>query len=326
MTWNGADNATLGFGAIFVLTEDTHTWRVQGLRKAAELVDLDLTVPIQPRKTDKEVYDYLQGDKLSDHLDNAKAVMSYIALLQQFIDTGYETALFFEDDVDFSIMIREQMSVLADAISAPDTNTSNLLDPYSKASWDILWLGHFGIEFTEKTQISNYEDPHALPWAALTSTFNNYYQQQGQSGSTQQQLAHNIAPLSTYAWATTRSHAQLLVEELASIRAQKFDVYLHIQCRGLRQRCVAPIPELMHHHRVSGSQSIGRPGIASTTEGLTWWQNLLNRGRRESLDWWRDATKHTYNVEWSARCNAAQSGKRLGDRWQCLPKDERSEI
>jgi hypothetical protein len=31
LLWNGADNATLGFGGIIVLTENTRTWRVQGL-------------------------------------------------------------------------------------------------------------------------------------------------------------------------------------------------------------------------------------------------------------------------------------------------------
>jgi hypothetical protein len=333
ITWNGADNSTLGFGGIFVLTENTHTWRVQGLRKAAELVGLELTVPVQTPKSVKDVHNYLKTDKLESHVDSVKATLNYINLLQQFIDTGSETALFVEDDVDFSIMIKAQMSTLAATLSESEANTNDPVDPYRKANWDVLWLGHFGIEFTEQTRISHYEDPHALPWKALTSTFNNYYQQQeateSQSGSSKQQVAHKVAPLSTYAWATTRSHAQWLLEELGSTPAEEFDVYLHIQCRGLRQRCVAPIPELMHHHKVSGSKSIGKPGIPSSTEGLTWWQSILSKmskRKTEGLGWWRDTTKHTYNIEWSARCNAAESGKRLGDRWQCLPKDEHAEI
>jgi hypothetical protein len=325
LLWNGADNATLGFGGIIVLTENTRTWRVQGLLRAAELVGLSLTVPVQMPKTEQDVHDYLKGDKLDSHVDSVKATLNYIALLQQFIDTGYETALFLEDDIDFSLMIRTQMLILADAMSS---NTSDPLDPYSKADWDVLWLGHYGVEFTEQTQISHYVDPHALPWASLTSKFNNYYQQQvpaeRDSGSSTQQLARNIAPMSSYAWATTRTHAKWLVDELTSSHAQEFDVRLHIHCRGLRQRCVAPIPELMHHHRVSGSKSIGKAGITSSKERLGWWQSWLSHG--QNIDWWRDATKHTYNIEWSARCNAAKSGERSGDRWQCLPKDEHAEL
>lgn len=326
-TCHGAGNTTLGFGGVFVLTENTNTWRIQGLRKAAALVGLDLTVFVQTSKTGKDVQDYLKDDKLDCHIDYVKATLNYLALLQQFIDSGHETGLFIEDDVDFSVMIKAQMTSLASTISASQINTS---DPYNKADWDVLWLGHYGLEFTEKTQISHYEDPHALPWKSLKSNFNNYYQQQEAaakaSGQSKQQLAHNVAPLSTYAWATTRTHAQWLLEELRSTRVQKLDVGLHILCRGLRQRCFAPVPELMHHHKVSGSKSIGKAGIFSSSEGLTWWQRISDRNRGEGLDWWRDATKHTYNIEWSARCNAAESGERSGDRWQCLPKDEHAEL
>jgi hypothetical protein len=329
-TWNGADNSTLGFGGIFVLTENTHTWRVQGLQKAAALVGLDLTVLVQTPKTEKDVEDYLKGDELDCHIDFVKATLSYLNLLQQFIGTGLETGLFVEDDVDFSIMIRSQMTILADTLSTSEANSSDPSDPYKRADWDVLWLGHFGLEFTEQTRISHYTDPHALPWSSVKSNFNNYYQQQEaaekQSGQTSQQVAHNVAPLSTYAWATTRTHAQWLVDELTSTRAKKFDVGLHILCRGLRQRCIAPVPELMHHHKVSGSKSIGRPGSFRSDQGLTWWQRSLNWYKGHGLEWWRDATKHTYNIEWSARCNAAESGERSGDRWQCLPKDEHAEL
>lgn len=329
-TWNGATNATLGFGGIFVLTENTHTWRVQGLRKAAALVGLDLTVLPQTPKTESDVHDYIAGDKLDKHADYVKATLSYLHLLQQFVETGYETALFVEDDVDFSIMIKDQMSVLADTFATLRTGTNDSSDPYNKADWDVLWLGHFGMEFTEQTKITHYTDPHALPWGSLKSNFNNYYEQQKaaetQSGQSKQQITHNVAPLSTYAWATTRTHAQWLVKEFTSSRLQIFDVGLHVLCRGLRHRCVAPVPELMHHHRVVGSKSIGRPGSFGDTEGPVWWERILNRYKGEDLDWWRKATKHTYNIEWSARCNAAESGERSGDRWQCLPKDEHAEL
>lgn len=335
-TWDGADNATLGFGGIFVLTQNTRTWRVQGLRKAAGLVGLDLAVSPQNSKSDKDVEDYLQGDKLAVHISAVKATLNYISLLQQFLQTGYDTALFVEDDIDFSINVKSQMSLLADAVSGKDEKSRNPSDPYNYADWDVLWIGHFGIEFTEQTHISHYKDPHALPWAALKSDFNNYYEQQkaaeSNSGSTTQQLIRQIAPLSSYAWAITRTHAKWLVEELTKTRAQEFDVQLHILCRGLRQRCIAPVPELMHHHRVTGSESIsqfkaeaaGDSSVTHDSKVLSWWQRMFSDD--EGLDWWRNATKYTYNVEWSARCNAGESGDRLNDKWQCLPKDDDAEI
>lgn len=31
-------------------------------------------------------------------------------------------------------------------------------------------------------------------------------------------------------------------------------------CKGLRHRCTAPVPELFHHHKVVGEKSIGSEG------------------------------------------------------------------
>lgn len=132
-TWNGADNATLGFGGIFVLTGNTNTWRVSGLQKAAYMVGLDLITPVPTPKTETNVEDYLAGDDPDGHTDYVKATLSYLDLLQQFIDTGYETALFFEDDVDFNVMVRHQMSILAGTFAKSQANTPNPLDPYNKA-------------------------------------------------------------------------------------------------------------------------------------------------------------------------------------------------
>ena len=66
-----------------------------------------------------------------------------------------------------------------------------------------------------------------------------------------------------------------------------------------------PVPEFFHHHRTVGEVDIDRQGNGSV--------------QRKDLEWWRGVHKYTYNVEWSARCNAAKAGEKLGERWQCLP-------
>ena len=40
---------------------------------------------------------------------------------------------------------------------------------------------------------------------------------------------------------------------------------------------------------------------------------------KHDLNWWRTRHKYTYNIEWSARCNAAGVGEKIGKRWQCMP-------
>ena len=341
---SAAQNETLGFGAIYVLTEDVNTWRVQGLLRAANLVGLQLRIPIQHHPSDDEVYTHLAGDEPPQFLDEIRAVLNYIRLLETFLDTGYETALFFEDDVDFGVDIKAQMDVISleflthnpnheghrvdaaeDHKETDDQLQGNELlqndiheHPYGKGLWDVLWLGHFGVELTPQTLIWYYHDSFALPWDRLNSTFNNYYelvraQNTEEAGfPKQQQVAHTVAPMSTYAFALTRANAQRLVHRLRSDRIQKFDLALHIQCKGLEQKCVAPVPEVMHHHKVQGQSSIGRIGD--------------ERHERHDLTWWRTQRKYTFNLGLSARCNAAGVGERLGPEWQCLPGEYDVEI
>ena len=106
-------------------------------------------------------------------------------------------------------------------------------------------------------------------------------------------------------YANNSDRAKKLLEELRKSRPQVIDTKLHISCKGLAHRCMAPVPELFHHHRVTGQARIGEPGAAPSG--------------RETLNWWRTSHKYTYNVEWSARCNALQSGDQVGNKWQCLP-------
>lgn len=328
----GPSNATLGFGAIWVLTEDASTWRVQGLLKAAELVGLRINVHLLPHPTDEEVLGHLAGDNVTDRLsfggggtarlNPVRLTMHHIALLEKFLQTGAETVLILEDDADFSVEIKEQMAALSlalwanseiesDAVeseaieSAAARNYRWRADPYLKDAWDVFWLGHYGVEYADHTEMIRYDDPNALPWGQVVSEFNTYYYDQGQLNQTQQQILRPVAPMSSYALAYTRSHAKRLVVQLREDHAQHIDTTLHVYCKDLTQRCVAPVPELFHHHHVAGQKRLDDAGVL--TDG------------KHDLDWWRDSHKYSYNIRWSARCNALQVGERVGNRTQCLP-------
>ena len=180
--------------------------------------------------------------------------------------------------------------------------------PYGKDQWDVFWVGHYGVEDTHATTVVDYVDQYALPWDHLTSNFNNYYEQlsAAQIGQEpQQRMLLSAAPMGTYAFALTRASAQRLARKIRDEHVQQFDLAIHIDCKGLKHRCMAPVPALMHHHRVKGQKSIQLSGDQ-------------NDGKHD-FSWWRDKHKYTYNIQWSARCNAAGTGEKLGDRWQCMP-------
>ena len=311
-------NKTLGFGTVYVLTEDTTTWRVQGLRQAAKLTGLTLTIPIQPRRPDNEVYEHLDGAEPTRALNEIRAVLNYISLLETFLSSGDETALFFEDDVDFSIAVKDQMESISQAIfnhtSGADSqgsiedarNQASLTEyPYARDEWDILWLGHWGLEYTMRTEEILYEDHHALPWDHLASDYNNFYELQMHHKDKPQQLLRYISPIASFAFALTRPAAERLIQRLRDNHSEQFDVTMLSFCKGFELTCMAPAPGLMYHHKVAGQKSIDLAGTK-------------NDGKHD-LQWWRNQHKYTYNVEWSARCNAAGVGEKLGDRWQCMP-------
>lgn len=310
----GAGNSTLGFGGIYVLTENPSTWRVQGLLKAAKHTGVKVQVPVQKHATDEEVRAHVGGEP-SEGYAHARALLSHLALLETIAQSEFQTALIVEDDVDFGVDIRAQMELLSKAFwdhagpSESQTPEDEAQHPYREHEWDIFWPGHFGMSFVDSTDIFKYTDPYALPWDHLTTQFNNYYEQMAASSKPdspqQQQLIFNVAPLATFAYATTKTHAARLAQKLRNDKAAKFDNAVHIDCIGGGHRCVAPVPQLFHHHQVKGER-------ASSSESQQ--DDVV-----QDMSWYRTKHKYTYNIEWSARCNAAKVGEQLGDKWQCLP-------
>ena len=74
---------------------------------------------------------------------SAKAWVSHLDMIKHIVASGLSTALILEDDVDWDINIKEQMSLISDNIRnltlTPDTDQS----PFGY-EWDVLWLGHCG--------------------------------------------------------------------------------------------------------------------------------------------------------------------------------------
>ncbi|KAK5721845.1 hypothetical protein LTR15_006438 [Elasticomyces elasticus] len=300
-------NSTLGFGGIFVLSNDTTSWRIQGLRKAAALTGVELTVPDLNPPQDERVHAAVVGGDPAypNGPDVIRASYNHVALLKEFLRSGQETALILEDDVDFDVNIGAQVSSLAVTLQVDATGTGQgctaSSDPYCHEAWDILWLGHCGMQFTTRTTVLDYEDPFALDWDHLTCPFNNYYEQQ-KEGHGSQQIVRGVAPLCTYAYAVTRKAALDIVEHFPE-RPKGFDMERHVSCMGGRHNCIAPVPELFHHQTVLGERKIGEKG-----------DDVI-----QDLDWYKGKHKFTYNVQWSARCNALGVGEHLVGGWQCLP-------
>ncbi|KAK1756753.1 glycosyltransferase family 25 protein [Echria macrotheca] len=275
-------NSTLGFGAIYVVSK-ADSPRRHGLLQAANVTDIDLTIPSQPKWTEK---DFGSPERKSSR-GSLLAWLGHLHLLRQFIDSGLESALILEDDVDWDIRLRSLQAPLVSAAmrtvlasrsgsSAKSSWSSDDIDYYSDDAaarypygdpslWDLLYMGHCGDYFHGMDR--GFEAGHVRPkdLAAVqhlsfndTSLpdFDNLHPWTASlltnlGVPVHTRLVHrSIFPLCTFAYAVTRHSARRLVEELASLERTDhaaYDVAILISCREGGLRCWSVNPELFHH-------------------------------------------------------------------------------
>ncbi|KAF2262841.1 hypothetical protein CC78DRAFT_545475 [Lojkania enalia] len=153
-------NSTLGFGAIVVVSKE-ESERRHSLLQAANVTDIDLTIPQQPIWTNRDVESFRNNEVDKVQIGSILAWMGHRNALQWFLDSGLETALILEDDVDWDIRLRSVQiplaagaarSLLPPAIGfSPWANGNKSSIHYwgDPASWDVLYLGHCGDYFDE---------------------------------------------------------------------------------------------------------------------------------------------------------------------------------
>jgi len=100
-----AANQTLGFQKVMVLSRHP-SWRTRGLRAAANITQIELTIPAQPRNP-KELVEAFQrigpDDLIHPLTGSATAWLAHIDMIKFVIASGFETALIMENDVDWDI-------------------------------------------------------------------------------------------------------------------------------------------------------------------------------------------------------------------------------
>lgn len=116
--FEAARNRTLGFATIYAITTNT-TWRVQGMKAAANLtgIDVDFYYPRQvPKEEVKEFRTSSEGHEIGR--GKALAWLAHLDVVQHIVDQGLETALIIEDDVDWDVYVREQMFQVSEAFGS----------------------------------------------------------------------------------------------------------------------------------------------------------------------------------------------------------------
>lgn len=243
-----AANATLGFQKILTVSTGP-SWRTRGLRAAAAYTGLDIDIPNHPVVTTElaEAFRKIGDDAtVADRppLGAALAWLSHLDMLKHVVQSGFDTALILEDDVDWDITLKDQIRLISDAVrkftNVPDSDPS----PYGH-DWDILWIGHCGEHTDPDTERVEYPDSTVQKHANYTGWSEKYMKNIGEGHRLVQRA---INPVCTFAYAVTQQGAQNVLEWAGSGQNQAFDIRLMQACRPKLLNVVSVQPEVMHHY------------------------------------------------------------------------------
>lgn len=287
-------NATLGFGTILAVSRP-HSRRLPDLLWAANLTDLTIVIPQQPSWNISDLHAFRLDQESSISEGSARAWLGHLHTLQYFLKSGKETALIIEDDVDWDISIRHQMSMLASHIqqllSLPSSSQSTRKEEFggSTTEWDILYPGHCD-DLLPSSESSFLEQPHVLyedqtvPAHTLLHPDTANFLRASNIPEQTRILHRTFAPFCTCAYAVNRRSAEKIVTgfNTESEGVSAFDVQLLRAC-AKGWRCYSVAPEPFHH-------TDGASMIASVDVG--------DEGGREEVG---GSKKGTWNIGCGAR-------------------------
>ncbi|OCT54584.1 glycosyltransferase family 25 protein [Cladophialophora carrionii] len=313
-------NATLGFERILAINLPERTDHRDGLILAAAVSNLHI-----------ERVDGVHGDTILDkvlppdhpeHIDPARlgSWRAHMNAISRVVENNWTSALILEDDVDWDIRLS---SLLTDFALASDTVLSRhdsaalkfrglsfshtpVTSPYGDG-WDVLWLGHCGMEIADSSSTVIQENDETVPEVRFLLSWDR----------------NEVSPLADYpphtrlvgkqhegvcslAYAVSQAGARGLLNSLGLKRVDNaFDLMLREWCEGIHEdhshRCVGVLPQLFDHYRPIGPSEIDSDISAPNggyrsqpfTQNIRWSVRLnmdkLLRGETDYIDQWPDS-------------------------------------
>ena len=207
-------------------------------------LQIDVIEPVRPDA--KTIEDFLDlGSEKAGKSDRGSTIawLGHLAVLQDMVASGFETALIVEDDVDFDITIKSQMRRLANAVQG-FTNTSYSTSPYGTA-WEVLWLGHCGERWDRGRSSLQYPDSSRIQ----QEQYVGWKETSSRVIRDEHRLVQWAAgPTCTFAYAVTSSGATKILDLASKGRSTAFDTELSALCVFGKLKCVTVMPQLFVHY------------------------------------------------------------------------------
>ncbi|KAK6836830.1 hypothetical protein PG987_007325 [Apiospora arundinis] len=243
----GPRNSTLGFDAILALSKGGETWRVQGLHAAGALTDVKVTIPPQPTWPRELIESFAalgaEGTP-KPGIGSATAWLAHIDLLKYVIQSDLNSALIMEDDVDWDVNIKDQLSLAAETVRKHVKAPFEEDNPYS-SRWDVLWLGHCGDIPRDNETFTFFKDPTVVRHSAYEGFAKGYVGDHFPEG--QRAVYRSQGAICSYAYAVNRAGVRKVLEYVSEGQEQAFDTKLFQGCRNGKLDCIAVNPELFRH-------------------------------------------------------------------------------
>ena len=342
-----AANATLGFGAVRVVSTPGSPRRSK-LQQAANVLRIQLSFPEHHTLwTEQDVAEFRNHRNASESrvtLGSVKAWLSHRRVLREFLDSGDETTLILEDDVDFDIRLRTKQIPFAQTAArrlfqSPSRNATAY--PWgSPQHWDLLYIGHCGDFLSTHSEKGNVPGVGAQRPSDLSQLPHTVYADETVPRGTdlhpwtahfllaldvpqQHRLLHrSVRPFCSFGYAITRTTAEKLLAELAPahevVWAKAYDVALFHACKK-QLTCYTLTPEIFHH--MNGISMIAK-SIGKTKSTPV---DLAGRPQED----WRRETSNIGCGFWSgdfyptSASHLAHLQREVGDKGQCLKSDSK---
>lgn len=232
----------------------------------------------------------------------------------EVLDRGLHTALIVEDDVDWDITIREQMTQLSKAVRkltkiSPENVQGGKFghvwpSPYGIA-WDVLWLGNCGGNAGDAVdaakaglagRIETWKDPSVIPHAKYSGWANHAV---NTLPPRTRAVIWSKGPVCTFGYAVTNAGARKIVDLAGSGTDEAFDVKLSHLCTDELSslNCLTVTPELMHEYKPAQGVAETLSSEVNAANG----QGEAVKADDQLLETKKGSTKNIVN---SARCRA----------------------
>ncbi|KAK6350430.1 hypothetical protein TWF718_003622 [Orbilia javanica] len=314
-------NETLGFGAILLISLKTRTDRQDAVTLIASEAGLKVTHVINAVRGEdihQKAYPYgLARTELP--LPYLGSWRSHMDAFKYIIDNRIETALLLEDDIDWDIYVKEQMTAFSKALRTSPLRKPFTTDELKRApyglDWDVMHLG------TSKNLMApppynnlfhryndRYTTPRSLTYRTTPCGDRDFFCwndiiKQTQAADDQRIIFPSYQPIGLVALAVSFRGAQKMLYDLSwkGLDAS-MDFGVRDGCRRGFLKGWSVTPPIMSSWRVKGAGDSdlrnggkGSPGVGVGNMqgegiGLGWSARKTMQQQFEGHDYWKDGT------------------------------------